>query len=444
MLGALLPRAGSRDDLGAGTRPRRSCAPLPSSAGRQARRGRAAVAGRLDRARRPRRGFSTCWRCSAETKALARLRDQAATLFRARPPARHLCGSAELRHLAAHIVGWATHSGGHCTDPADSCRARIAREVRTSSRARSWTPRRAKTKSGHADRRRQQTGDFPVYDGHDRARRHRHRQALRPDRDVHLRPGLHLDRQLRSKITYIDGDEGILLYRGYPIEQLAEHGDFLETCYLLLYGELPTAGAEGRFRLSRHAPHDGARADEPVLPGLPARRASDGGDGRLGRRALGLLSRLHRHLGPAPAHDRLDPHDREDADARRHGLQIFDRPAVRLSEERARLRLELPAHVLRRAVRGVQGQSGAGARDGPHLHPARRPRAERLDLDGAARRLVRRQSVRLHRGGLRLPVGPGAWRRQRGGAQDAGRDRHGRPHPGIHQARQGQERSASA
>ena len=43
-----------------------------------------------------------------------------------------------------------------------------------------------------------------------------------------------------SKITFVDGDEGILLYRGYPIEQLAEHGDFLETCYLLLYGELPT------------------------------------------------------------------------------------------------------------------------------------------------------------------------------------------------------------
>src|SRR5271166_4814728 len=43
-----------------------------------------------------------------------------------------------------------------------------------------------------------------------------------------------------SKITFIDGDEGVLLYRGYPIEQLAEHGDFLETCYLLLYGELPT------------------------------------------------------------------------------------------------------------------------------------------------------------------------------------------------------------
>jgi citrate synthase len=45
----------------------------------------------------------------------------------------------------------------------------------------------------------------------------------------------------RSAITYIDGDKGILLYRGYPIEQLAEESDFLETAYLILFGELPTA-----------------------------------------------------------------------------------------------------------------------------------------------------------------------------------------------------------
>ncbi len=46
----------------------------------------------------------------------------------------------------------------------------------------------------------------------------------------------------RSRITFIDGDKGILMYRGYPIEQLAEHSDFLETAYLLLNGELPNAG----------------------------------------------------------------------------------------------------------------------------------------------------------------------------------------------------------
>lgn len=44
----------------------------------------------------------------------------------------------------------------------------------------------------------------------------------------------------KSKITYIDGDKGILEYRGYPIEQLAEHSTYLEVAYLLIYGELPT------------------------------------------------------------------------------------------------------------------------------------------------------------------------------------------------------------
>ena len=47
----------------------------------------------------------------------------------------------------------------------------------------------------------------------------------------------------RSRVTFIDGDKGILRYRGYPIEQLAEHSTFTETAYLLLNGELPTAGA---------------------------------------------------------------------------------------------------------------------------------------------------------------------------------------------------------
>jgi citrate synthase len=60
-------------------------------------------------------------------------------------------------------------------------------------------------------------------------------------------PGFTSTGSCESKITYIDGDEGILLYRGYPIADLAEHGDFLETCYLLLYGELPTASQKSDF-----------------------------------------------------------------------------------------------------------------------------------------------------------------------------------------------------
>ena len=50
-----------------------------------------------------------------------------------------------------------------------------------------------------------------------------------------------------SKITFIDGDAGLLYYRGYPIEQLAEKSDFLEVCYLLLNGELPTAEQKAEF-----------------------------------------------------------------------------------------------------------------------------------------------------------------------------------------------------
>jgi len=60
-------------------------------------------------------------------------------------------------------------------------------------------------------------------------------------------PGFTSTGSCESKITYIDGDEGVLLYRGYPIEDLAEHGDFLETCYLLLYGELPTSAQKADF-----------------------------------------------------------------------------------------------------------------------------------------------------------------------------------------------------
>ncbi len=67
-------------------------------------------------------------------------------------------------------------------------------------------------------------------------------------------PGFTSTASCESKITFIDGDEGVLLYRGYPIEQLAEEGDFIETCYLLLYGELPSAAQRQKFEntITRH------------------------------------------------------------------------------------------------------------------------------------------------------------------------------------------------
>ncbi len=60
-------------------------------------------------------------------------------------------------------------------------------------------------------------------------------------------PGFMSTAACESAITYIDGDKGELLYRGYPIEQLATNCDFLETCYLLLYGDLPNQTAKTEF-----------------------------------------------------------------------------------------------------------------------------------------------------------------------------------------------------
>ena len=60
-------------------------------------------------------------------------------------------------------------------------------------------------------------------------------------------PGYTSTASCESQITYIDGDEGVLLYRGYPIDQLAEQSSFIEVCYLLANGELPNKAELDRF-----------------------------------------------------------------------------------------------------------------------------------------------------------------------------------------------------
>ena len=102
------------------------------------------------------------------------------------------------------------------------------------------------------DRQRELEFRHPARD--DRPRGDRHLQALRATGRFTYDPGFTSTAGCESTITFIDGDEGVLLYRGYPIDELAEHGDFLEICYLLLYGELPTAAQEKDFdhRVTRH------------------------------------------------------------------------------------------------------------------------------------------------------------------------------------------------
>ena len=62
-----------------------------------------------------------------------------------------------------------------------------------------------------------------------------------------LDPGLFITATCESKITYTDGDQGILLYRGYPIDQLAFSSDYMAVCYLLIHGELPDRAQKSAF-----------------------------------------------------------------------------------------------------------------------------------------------------------------------------------------------------
>ena len=67
-------------------------------------------------------------------------------------------------------------------------------------------------------------------------------------------PGFMSTAACKSAITYIDGDKGELLYRGYPIEELAQSCDYMEVCHLLLYGELPDVEEKKNF-VSRVTTH---------------------------------------------------------------------------------------------------------------------------------------------------------------------------------------------
>ncbi|MEX2043866.1 MAG: citrate/2-methylcitrate synthase, partial [Opitutus sp.] len=72
-----------------------------------------------------------------------------------------------------------------------------------------------------------------------------------------------------SKVTFLDGENGILRHRGYPIEQLAQYSDYVETAYLIIYGELPNAAQRKEFgmRLRRHSPVE--MQMQKILEGFP-------------------------------------------------------------------------------------------------------------------------------------------------------------------------------
>ncbi|MBT8471923.1 MAG: citrate (Si)-synthase [Marinicaulis sp.] len=99
-----------------------------------------------------------------------------------------------------------------------------------------------------------ETHDFPLYKGTDGPAVFDIRSLYKQTGAFTFDPGFTSTASCESKITYIDGEKGVLLYRGYPIDQLAEQSDFLEVAYLLLNGELPDRGERERFdtSITRH------------------------------------------------------------------------------------------------------------------------------------------------------------------------------------------------
>jgi len=90
---------------------------------------------------------------------------------------------------------------------------------------------------------------------------------------ITLDPGFLSTGSCESKITYLDGDEGRLLYRGIPIEQLAEKSTFLETAYLLIYGKLPNKTEFEYFthHITRHSMvHESIKKFYDAFPNNPA------------------------------------------------------------------------------------------------------------------------------------------------------------------------------
>ena len=133
-------------------------------------------------------------------------------------------------------------------------------------------------------------------------------------------PGFTSTASCQSAITYIDGEKGILLHRGYPIDQLAEHSTFMEVAYLLLHGELPKKAEldEFTYTITRHTMlheqlatfYRGFRRDAHPMAIMCG--------------VVGALSAFYHDstdiTDPAAADDRLAPADRQDADDRGDGV----------------------------------------------------------------------------------------------------------------------------
>ena len=228
----------------------------------------------------------------------------------------------------------------------------------------------------------------------------------------------------RSAITFIDGDKGILRYRGYPIEQLAEKADFLEVAWLLRHGELPTQAQYDQWVQDDHVPHVRAREHQAVHGRVPVRRAPDVDAVRPRVAALSSFYPTSKNIL-----DETSATSHSCASSRRcPTLAAFAYRHVKgmpyvYPDNSLPYARELPLDGRAHVGAAVRGASGVRAGDRHPVHPARRSRAELLDERGARGGIVARRSVLGGGGGHRGALRPAARRRQRGRAAHARGDR---------------------
>jgi citrate synthase len=248
----------------------------------------------------------------------------------------------------------------------------------------------------------------------------------------------------RSAITYVDGDNGILLYRGCPIADLVENGGYLDVCWLLLNGELPTAAQLERFthdithhtmvNEQLHAIYRGFRRDShpmAVMCGVVGALAAFYHDG------LDIFDPRHRMIA---SHRLIAKMPTIAAMAYKYLLGqpfVYPRNDLGYAENFLNMLFSVPCEPYRPPTAAVRALDALLIIQG-------RPRTECLDLDDAVGRIDPGEPLCLHRRSYRRALGTTAWRRQRGRAADPGRNRLGRAHPRDLAPRQGQERPVPA
>ena len=235
----------------------------------------------------------------------------------------------------------------------------------------------------------------------------------------------------QSAITFIDGDKGILRYRGYPIEQLAEKCGFLEVAYLVLFGELPTEPElkEWTDEITHHTMlHENTKK---FLEGFRHDAHPMGISSALWQRS----PRFIRTPGISSIRSTqaaiLSPH-RQGSNHRRLLLPPQPRLSLRLSGQRSELHREFHEHAVEDGRAEVPGEFGFGSGARHFVYPARRPRAELQYQRHAGRGQLPGGPVRCHCRRCRRAFRSAAWGRQRRGVEDAGRDRIQKPRPGLH------------